>query len=497
MAEVSSPSIDQTGGAAGQVPELPREEILKQIFGDIGELIDDFTCAVESTVLLHGRMYITNRFICFYSNLFGLEKKIRIPYSHIKSITKENTAMVIPNAICISTDKRDYLFRSFWDREDCYRILNAFLDKFKYGGTRESVRLRTNTVETVASDVSALSAATGAAPIIATAVPITDTKSQRRGSAVADGSDDVYDAESGFKSEKLSNGVVTDQVAEFQQELAKGRLKIPVISGTMDISLKDFFNLFISETAPYSYKRYHESVKDSNLSVSAWEELSSSLGFGRDLKFFKPVNLPGLASTRGVKIQRYRKFGEHGIILYSSTRLEDVPAADTFSVDDVLAVNKITETSINVEITFQVSFLKSTYMKYIIERSTNSEMSKWLETFFNHLKRTTELFKEGKITMQNQPNDSPAPSEAAKESPVAEIVVEKQPELPTQATPFSSINVVLLLIVIVLVVVVAINYLKWQASLSKLNALQTQVDRMENILNLLLSKLDAQGGAQV
>lgn len=60
---------------------------------------------MESTVLLHGRMYITNRFICFYSNLFGLEKKIRIPYSHIRSITKENTAMVIPNAIAISTGK--------------------------------------------------------------------------------------------------------------------------------------------------------------------------------------------------------------------------------------------------------------------------------------------------------------------------------------------------------------------------------------------------------
>ena len=63
----------------------------------------DFTCAVESTVLLHGRMYITSKFICFYSNLFGLEKKIRIPYSHIRSITKTMTAMVIPNAISIST----------------------------------------------------------------------------------------------------------------------------------------------------------------------------------------------------------------------------------------------------------------------------------------------------------------------------------------------------------------------------------------------------------
>jgi len=39
MSDSAPPSIDQTG-VAGQVPEIPREEILKQIFGDIGELID-------------------------------------------------------------------------------------------------------------------------------------------------------------------------------------------------------------------------------------------------------------------------------------------------------------------------------------------------------------------------------------------------------------------------------------------------------------------------
>lgn len=66
--------------------------------------------------------------------------------------------------------------------------------------------------------------------------------------------------------------------------------------------------------------------------------MSSSLGAGREIKFFKPVNLPGLASTRGVKLQRLRKFGDYGLMVYSSTRLEDVPAADTFSVDDIIAV---------------------------------------------------------------------------------------------------------------------------------------------------------------
>jgi len=32
---------------------------------------------VESKILLHGRMYITDKFICFYSNFFGFEKKVR------------------------------------------------------------------------------------------------------------------------------------------------------------------------------------------------------------------------------------------------------------------------------------------------------------------------------------------------------------------------------------------------------------------------------------
>lgn len=30
-----------------------------------------------------------------------------------------------------TADKKDYTFRSFWDREDCFRILTAFLSKFR------------------------------------------------------------------------------------------------------------------------------------------------------------------------------------------------------------------------------------------------------------------------------------------------------------------------------------------------------------------------------
>jgi len=47
---------------------------------------------------------------------FACAMKIRIPYSHVTCITKENTALVIPNAIAVITHKKEYIFRSFWDR---------------------------------------------------------------------------------------------------------------------------------------------------------------------------------------------------------------------------------------------------------------------------------------------------------------------------------------------------------------------------------------------
>jgi hypothetical protein len=32
-------------------------------------------------------------------------------------------------------DKKQYIFRSFWDRDECFKMLSLFLRKFKYGIT--------------------------------------------------------------------------------------------------------------------------------------------------------------------------------------------------------------------------------------------------------------------------------------------------------------------------------------------------------------------------
>lgn len=108
---------------------LSRQQIFQQLFGKIEGLkdgmyncacnsakyfvfgfrklvvyySDDYVCALEDPVLLHGRLYLTKTSICFYSNLFGIEKKLKLPYEFIVRVEKAMTALVIPNAIAIVT----------------------------------------------------------------------------------------------------------------------------------------------------------------------------------------------------------------------------------------------------------------------------------------------------------------------------------------------------------------------------------------------------------
>jgi hypothetical protein len=117
--------------------------------------------------------------------------------------------------------------------------------------------------------------------------------------------------------------------------------------------------------------------------------MGSNLGAGREIKFFKPVNLPGLKSTRGVKVQKCKRFGNCGLVLLSSTRLEDVPMASSFTVEDMVTVKAMDSNRVLVEISFEVKFIKNlnAFFRYTVDSSTSPEMTKWLQAFFaNNLK---------------------------------------------------------------------------------------------------------------
>lgn len=72
--------------------------------------------------------------MCFHANIFGWETFLCVKWKNVTAITKEKTALVIPNAILISTDSEKYFLTSFAARDKTYLMLfriwqNALMNK--------------------------------------------------------------------------------------------------------------------------------------------------------------------------------------------------------------------------------------------------------------------------------------------------------------------------------------------------------------------------------
>ncbi|XP_006975822.1 protein Aster-C isoform X6 [Peromyscus maniculatus bairdii] len=114
-----------------------RNEEYKQQFThlpDSEKLIADYACALQRDILLQGRLYLSENWLCFYSNIFRWETTISIALKNITFMTKEKTARLIPNAIQIITEGEKFFFTSFGARDRSYLSIfrlwqNVLLDK--------------------------------------------------------------------------------------------------------------------------------------------------------------------------------------------------------------------------------------------------------------------------------------------------------------------------------------------------------------------------------
>ncbi|XP_036600774.1 protein Aster-C isoform X1 [Trichosurus vulpecula] len=114
-----------------------RNEEFKRQFSHLPEserLVVDYACALQKDILLQGRLYLSENWLCFHSNIFRWETTISIALKDITFMTKEKTARLIPNAIQIITESEKFFFTSFGARDRSYLSIfrlwqNVLLDK--------------------------------------------------------------------------------------------------------------------------------------------------------------------------------------------------------------------------------------------------------------------------------------------------------------------------------------------------------------------------------
>ncbi|XP_068150338.1 protein Aster-B isoform X3 [Drosophila tropicalis] len=103
-----------------------RAEDFKKLFKEVPNderLIVDYSCALQRDILVQGRLYVSQNYVCFHANIFSWETYLTIKWRDVTAITKEKTALVIPNAISIATAKDKYFFATFAARDKSFLML--------------------------------------------------------------------------------------------------------------------------------------------------------------------------------------------------------------------------------------------------------------------------------------------------------------------------------------------------------------------------------------
>ncbi|OUC49311.1 GRAM domain protein [Trichinella nativa] len=99
----SAEKKNSVGGSVGQLSLLASTADGRKRKSKAGTQLKNanYSCAYQKEILLHGRMYLSQNWLCFYSNIFKWETQVTIRYKDIVAVTKERTAKIIPNAIYV------------------------------------------------------------------------------------------------------------------------------------------------------------------------------------------------------------------------------------------------------------------------------------------------------------------------------------------------------------------------------------------------------------
>lgn len=109
-----------------------RDEEFHQLFENVpsdDRLLDDFSCALSREILLQGRIYISEHYLCFNSSLLGWVTSLVISLDEIMKFERRSTAGLFPNGIIIETKDFKHVFASFISRDQTLNFIETIWSK--------------------------------------------------------------------------------------------------------------------------------------------------------------------------------------------------------------------------------------------------------------------------------------------------------------------------------------------------------------------------------
>ena len=107
------------------VASKKRNRPFHQLFRSVPEddyLIEDFACTLQREILFHGRMYISEGHVCFYSNIFSWINTVVLAFDEIVSVKKTSTSIIF-NGLEITTLHAKHVFASLPSGPNIYELM--------------------------------------------------------------------------------------------------------------------------------------------------------------------------------------------------------------------------------------------------------------------------------------------------------------------------------------------------------------------------------------
>ena len=354
--------------------DLPEEEAL----------VTEYMCALHSKILLQGKMYVYENYVCFYSNVFGYIKKRKIPFKDITLINRAKTAMVFPNAIEITYEGRTDFFTSFifpdksfrticeqWSKVSHYGKLfavnSAKKHKRKHQKRKEPEKELEKNFDSSPNGVDDARAMSD------------EAEEEIEEDVVVDAAEVGEDAEEEEEDEPEDGSVPVNygnipnaRVAGSPPSSSATLIKLH--DAEMHCSVEELFLILWSDLSRKRMQlKLSEALEYKDVKITDWF-YKKSIGVVREMAFTAPVRQTfGPKSTRCHQTQGYAVYDDGTFVLNTSQVQTDIPYGDYFKVEARWTVEPISKKKCKLSVSTEVIFTKQTMMKGLILSSVVDE----------------------------------------------------------------------------------------------------------------------------
>ena len=347
-------------------------------------LINDWTCALSKAVLLQGRLYLSQNYLCFHSKIFGTDTKEVIKLSDIQAIKKRNK-FVIGIEVFMKNGVDRYLFCSFLTRSRTYKVI----------------------ADAWAKKTDSLSTSTGSQSSSSSASSFKDTDgSDIDGSASNNNPNNSSSSETsndgGGSSDSELGDIDTMLTGHCNQE-REGFLTIPPGTETIPQTIipftpVQFFYLFLSDKSEEFEKQVKCLTPRLSLEVDQWKVSSEHNGMMvremRSTVSLVELKAPvGPEKSRVVETQRYI-LTKDSLILQTRSFSLDIPYNDCFHTESEWVFTKVSPTASSLVGKGCAVWVKRSIIKSLIESTTIKQMKGQAASYIEQTKKWGEDKKE-------------------------------------------------------------------------------------------------------